>query len=119
MERDFGIIRPELTGLMCLSFQDEVHAKDICEVTEQPSNTASRAVGSLEQKGLITRARDSIDTRRQVLNITPEGQSLHDKIIGRFSAAEAKMLASLSADEREELHRLLDKIARNVSVWRS
>jgi len=38
MERDFGIIRPELTVLMCLSFQRNVHARDICEITEQPSN---------------------------------------------------------------------------------
>ena len=39
MEKDFGLIRPELTVLMCLSFQSDVHARDICEVTEQPSNT--------------------------------------------------------------------------------
>lgn len=118
MERDFGIIRPELTVLMCLSFRRDVHARDICEVTEQPSNTVSRAVGSLEQKGMITRTRDQIDTRRQVLNITEAGQRVHDDILAGFAIAEAKMLRTLSDAEQAVLHELLDRVARDVQSWR-
>ncbi|MEL6794771.1 MAG: MarR family winged helix-turn-helix transcriptional regulator, partial [Pseudomonadota bacterium] len=88
MERDVGLIRPELTVLMCVSFRRDVHARDICEITEQPSNTVSRAVASLEKKGMISRTRDQIDTRRQVLNITEAGQAAHDAVISRFEAAE-------------------------------
>ena len=95
MERDFGIIRPELTVLMCLSFRRDVHARDICEITEQPSNTVSRGVASLEKKGLLTRTRDEVDTRRQVLNITKAGQDVHDRIMTLFEAAERRMLAAL------------------------
>ena len=118
MERDFGIIRPELTVLMCLSFRRDVHARDICEVTEQPSNTVSRAVGSLEQKGMITRTRDQIDTRRQVLNITEVGQKVHDDVLAGFAIAEAKMLRTLSVAEQAVLHELLDRVARDVQSWR-
>jgi len=118
MERDFGIIRPELTVLMCLSFERDVHARDICEITEQPSNTVSRGVASLEKKGLITRTRDLVDTRRQVLNITRAGQAVHDQVIARFASAEAKMLAALSEQDRRDLLGLLDKIARQVSHWK-
>ena len=57
---------------MCLNFRNDVHARDICEVTEQPSNTVSRAVGSLEKKGYINRTKDCVDTRRQVTeDLTP------------------------------------------------
>ena len=118
MERDTGLIRPELTVLMCLSFQNDVYARDICEVTEQPSNTVSRAVGSLEKRGLITRTRDTNDTRRQVLNITPTGQELHDQIMQMFSKAETKTLDGLSKDEAETLLALLDKLSRTVDTWR-
>ncbi|MEO0748326.1 MAG: MarR family winged helix-turn-helix transcriptional regulator [Pseudomonadota bacterium] len=118
MEKDFGLIRPELTVLMCLSFQSDVHARDICEVTEQPSNTVSRGVSSLERKGLITRSRDKIDTRRQVLNITPEGQKLHDQIMALFKAGEDRMLTTLDAGELAQLEKLLSKVARDVEAWR-
>jgi len=119
MEKVYGIIRPELTVLMCLSFQDDVHARDICEVTEQPSNTVSRAVGSLEKRGLLQRTKDSVDTRRKVLNITPEGREIHDKIIALFANAETEMLTSLTQDEKDQLCTLLDKVARSVETWKT
>lgn len=118
MERDTGLIRPELTVLMCLSFRRDLNARDICEITEQPSNTVSRAVSSLEQKGCLTRQKDTVDTRRQVLNITSKGQGVHDRIMASFAASETKMLGSLNTQERETLVGLLDKMARSVDDWR-
>lgn len=117
MERETGLIRPELTVLMCLSFQRDLNARDICEITEQPSNTVSRAVTSLEASGMITRQRDDVDTRRRVLNITPAGQAVHDRLMTRFADAEAKMLETLSKEEVETLTVLLDKLSRDVSRW--
>ena len=118
MERETGIIRPELTVLMCLSFHRDLNARDVCEITEQPSNTVSRAVGSLEEKGYITRERDSVDTRRRVLNITEAGQAVHDRLLTRFAEAEAKMLETLTPQEVETLTELLDKLGRDVVRWR-
>lgn len=119
MERKFDIIRPELTVLMCTHFQDGVHARDICEITEQPPNTVSRGVASLERKGLIKRSRDKEDTRRQTLTITPAGKKLHDQIMGMFEQTETKMLAGLTQKEKSQLFSLLDKVARDVEQWRS
>lgn len=119
MERDLGIIRPELTVLMCVSFRKDVNARDICEVTEQPSNTVSRAVASLEKKGLISRTRDQVDTRRQVLNITDAGQTVHDTVIAEFEALETRFLAVLGEEEQQVLLRMLDKIARSVDDWKA
>jgi DNA-binding MarR family transcriptional regulator len=119
MEKDFGIIRPELTVLMCLAFKDDVHARDICEVTEQPSNTVSRGVASLEKKGYLMRTRDKEDTRRQVLRITPAGRAVHDQVMAQFAQAEQRMLAVLSHQEQTDLLCLLDKVARDVDDWRS
>lgn len=118
MEKDFGIIRPELTVLMCLSIRENVYARDICEITEQPSNTVSRAVASLEKKGLLTRSRDAVDTRRQVLNITRQGQEIHDEIMAKFKSAEARMLEVLTPDETQQLRSILDTIARDVERWK-
>ncbi|MEM9708617.1 MAG: MarR family transcriptional regulator [Pseudomonadota bacterium] len=118
MERETGLIRPELTVLICLSFRDNLYARDICEITEQPSNTVSRAVTSLVKNGYITRTRDTVDTRRQVLNITRSGRGVHDALMAKFSKAEAKMLKCLTKEERSTLTALLDKLARDVNRWR-
>jgi len=119
VERNFDIIRPELTVLMCAYVRNDVHARDICEITEQPPNTVSRGVASLERKGLIKRTRDREDTRRQTLKITPAGKKLHNEIMAMFEQAEQKMLAGLTEREKTQLLSLLDKIARDVEHWRS
>jgi len=119
MERKFSIIRPELTVLMCLNFHDGLHARDICEITEQPSNTVSRAVTALEVAGKITRCRDENDQRRMTLKLTEAGRSLHDAIMEEFSAAEAALLQTLTDEETKILIQLLDRLARDVVNWSS
>lgn len=69
MEKEFGLIRPELTVPICLRFKPQSNARDICEITEQPPNTVSRAGVSLEEKNYITRSRDNQDARRIKLRI--------------------------------------------------
>lgn len=117
MEAEFGLIRPELTVLMCLNFEKNLNARDICEITEQPSNTVSRAVASLCEKGHITRELDEHDNRRRVLNITQSGKDLLDGIMALFIEAERELLQFLSADEVAQLTGLLDKLARAVPEW--
>lgn len=118
MEPETGLIRPELKIPMCLSFQRDVFVRDICEVTEQPSNTISRGVSSLECKECLTRQKGTVDTRRQVLNITPKGPGLHAQMMSNFTKAENRMLAGLEEYEQKTLTALLDKIALNVDDWR-
>lgn len=118
MEKETGLIRPELTILICLNYRPGIHAKDICEITEQPSNTISRAVTSLTNRGLIEKSRDTVDTRRQILRITEPGQEMHDRIMARFAEAEAVMLKELTAEETATLTALLDKLARSADRWR-
>ena len=117
MERETRLIRPELTVLMCLSFRDGLHARDICEITEQPSNTVSRAVTSLERKGYLTRRGDPDDQRRILLSITEDGQAVHDAVMATFAEAEAALLHSLSEQEVGILTELLDRMARDVTRW--
>ena len=117
MEREFGLIRPELTVLICLRFEPGSNARDICEITEQPPNTVSRAVVSLEEKRYLTRSRDTLDARRIKLELTLEGQRVHDDLMKLFSQAEEVMLQGLTQKEVERLTALLDKLARQAQQW--
>ncbi len=117
IEREFGIIRPEWTVLLCLNFRDGLNARDICEITEQPSNTISRAVNTLQEKGLIVSRPDHADGRRALLYITEKGQRLHDTAVPLAEEAERKLLECLDADEVRQLDGLLEKLARAVPNW--
>ncbi len=117
LEAEQGLSRPEWTVLICLAYRDNLIARDISEITEQPSNTVSRGVVELERKGFITRQRDAHDGRRTRLAITDQGRAVHDSVMTGFVAAEARMLECLEPKEVEQLTTLLDKIARDVSSW--
>ena len=101
---------------MCIR-DSESNARDICEITEQPSNTVSRAVVSLEEKSYITRSRDNLDARRIKLRITDSGQAVHDDLMKMFSQAEEVMLKHLTQKEVDRLNALLDKLARSAPQW--
>jgi DNA-binding MarR family transcriptional regulator len=117
MEREAGLIRPELTVLMCLNFRGDLNARDICEITEQPSNTVSRAIASLLAKGMISRHPDHDDGRRKRLFLEPEGKRVHDRVIALFEQAEAHLTACLDDGERAALTDMLGRMARDVPRW--
>ena len=117
-EAEYGLSRPEWTVLICLAYEDGLHQRDIAEVTEQPRNTISRAVATLERRGLIASAADMADGRRTILRLRPPGRALYDKTMDRAAAREAKMLAALTAQERETLVKLLDKLVDAVPSWK-
>lgn len=118
MEQEFGVIRPEWTALICLAHQDGLNPKDICEITEQPRNTVSRAVASLEARKWIRRENDPDDARRTLLFLNPEGRAAYDAIMPMFVEGEQRMVACLEPSEQETLEALLEKMARAVADWK-
>lgn len=117
MEQEHGLIRPEWTILICLVYRDGLNPRDICEITEQPRNTISRSVASLEAKGFVRREPDPGDARRLMLRLTPAGRAAYDVIMPMFVEGEARLLACLEPSERETLEGLLDKLCRAVPRW--
>jgi hypothetical protein len=94
-----------------------LNAQLISVVSGRPKTSIAVAVKQLQKKKLITRKTDIADSRRQVLHIAEAGRSLYKSILGRFMARETDMLAGLDAGERQELHRLFDKIIKTARTW--
>jgi MarR family transcriptional regulator, lower aerobic nicotinate degradation pathway regulator len=67
-------------------------------------------LGDLEGDGLVARARDEHDRRRNVVTLTRAGRDAQAALDQRIEAAQDALLEPLSAGERRELGRLLRKV---------
>ncbi|QHB53757.1 MarR family transcriptional regulator [Ralstonia solanacearum] len=81
-------------------------AKDMLLSTSAMTNRLDR----LEKRGLIARQTDPDDRRGLRIVLTEAGFTLVDKLVASHLATEERMLAALSAKEREQLRALLTKI---------
>src|SRR4051812_1953697 len=75
-----------------------------------PSNLVG-LLDALEADGLIVRPRDPTDRRRHLVGLTPAGHSRFVQAKRAVAKAEQDLLAPLAADEREQLHALLERLA--------
>jgi homoprotocatechuate degradation regulator HpaR len=64
----------------------------------------------MERDGLIRRERDPADQRRTVVEATPKGEKLVDKLSHTVEAHYAWMEKSLGKQKLAELYELLDKV---------
>jgi DNA-binding MarR family transcriptional regulator len=69
----------------------------------------------LERDGLIARVRDPEDRRRNIVTLTAAGKALLRRLDKRVDAAQAALLEPLSAAERRELIRLLERVVSQRS----
>jgi DNA-binding MarR family transcriptional regulator len=68
------------------------------------------AVNKLADRGLVERTRDPEDRRRNIITITPGGVRQLRRLDGVLAGIQDELLAPLSADERDELARLLRQV---------
>jgi MarR family transcriptional regulator, lower aerobic nicotinate degradation pathway regulator len=67
-------------------------------------------LADLERAGLVTRARDAEDRRRNVVEVTPAAAPALNRLDARVGEAQAALLAPLDAAEREQLLDLLERV---------
>ena len=72
-------------------------------------------LADLEREGLVARVRDQNDRRRLVVEITGAGARQLKRLDKRVEAAQAELVAPLSAADRRELRRLLTRLVEHDS----
>ncbi|NNE97228.1 MAG: MarR family transcriptional regulator [Acidimicrobiales bacterium] len=116
IRKDFGIIRAEYHLLMCLAHYPILSAQEVSRLTRRPRNSISRAVHRMLDVGYLDRAPDPNDGRQALLTITPAGRRLHDKISARLADRQEQILAPLTAAERQQLDRILQKLSVHAAA---
>jgi DNA-binding MarR family transcriptional regulator len=78
-------------------------------------STVSRLAASLERKGWVRRGRDDVNQRYVRLYLTPEGGQMATRVWQAWQTRQAKILATLSADERAGLTAGLRGLIRGLA----
>jgi DNA-binding MarR family transcriptional regulator len=74
-------------------------------------------VDALEGRGLVMRAKDPADRRRNVLSATEQGVGAHDAAVAAARRAEDAFLAPLSAPQRAQLAKALRAVLAPKLSW--
>ena len=71
-------------------------------------------LNELEDDGLVKRLRDKHDRRRNVVALTPRGTAALKRLDERVHEAQDALLEPLSARDRRELRRLLERLLQGA-----
>ena len=111
-----GGLRPRhLRALGILSERGSLSQQSLGEVLSlDPSNVVG-LLNELEERGLITRRRDSTDRRRHIVDISTTGEAALASAYARLRLVEDSLLAALTIEERATLYHLLVRAAGTES----
>ena len=106
----FNLSIPEWRVMAVLGQQPGLSADEVCGETEMDKVPVSRAVSKLLGKGLLKRNFSGTDRRRSILCLSEAGYGMYAQIVPLALAYEAELKAALTAEERSQLERLLEKL---------
>ena len=94
--------------------QDDLAAHFQCDKA-----TVSRALLKLEGEGYVQRRRSPEDGRVNLVYLTPKARAFKDTLLGVLSDWTEVLSTGLSAAERKDLIRLLEKLVDNAATTRT
>lgn len=113
---EFGVSLSEWRILALLGQQKTMISTDISQRTKMDKAKVSRAVHKLDKEGYLHRERDEQDHRVSHLSLTQSGIRVYNAIIPKALEWEESMVATLSDEERDLLHRLMSKLDSQMKV---
>lgn len=106
----FQLSAPEWRTIAVLGRYGAMAAISVVEHTAMDKVRVSRAVARLLATGRITRRTDPEDRRRAILDLTPEGRTVYDRIVPLVLAVEAELLSDLTEAERTIFNSVVAKL---------
>ena len=104
-------LRPSLFDyLATLGEQGPCSQKEVATILGIDAARIVTMTDAMEQRGIVERAADATDRRRNLLSLTRSGRSLLSRAERLAQGVEAEMLAALSVAERQTIRRLLRRM---------
>jgi DNA-binding MarR family transcriptional regulator len=106
----FGLPVPAWRVIATLGQYRVRTARDIAQHGVMHKSTVSRAVSSLEERGLVARKANSADRREELLELTREGRRIYDNLVPEALAFEADLLQELTPAEQRAFMGAIQKL---------
>lgn len=109
-EAKFGVSIPEWRVIAILGRFPGLSAVEVADRTMLDKVAVSRAVTKLIKSGRIDREFADADRRRSILNLSEEGQQVHDEIAPLALAFETELLQGISEEDYETFNVVLERL---------
>ncbi|MXP13422.1 MarR family transcriptional regulator [Altererythrobacter confluentis] len=106
----FGLKVTEWRVMAVLGDTGALTQRELTSLTLMDKVAVNRACKVLEQRGLASRKPNTSDGRSHLLALTDAGVAMHDRIVPLAREVEQRLLAPLSAQERQTLKDLLKRL---------
>ena len=109
-DKRFNVSIPEWRVIAVIGRFPGLSAVEVAERTMLDKVAVSRAVTKLIRNGHIDREFADADKRRSILNLTDQGQTLHDEIAAVALNFEHELLDGFTSEELEEMMRIMERL---------
>jgi DNA-binding MarR family transcriptional regulator len=106
-----GLQTQPFIALKALALRGPSSQADLSAAVGADASNLASIVTQLVDAGAVDRRRDEANRRRYVVSVTPAGLDLLERAQDAIEAAEDDLLAGLGPAERDELRRLLLRVA--------
>lgn len=106
----FGLVLREWRVMAMLARHEPLSASELVARSPLDKASVSRAIASLEQRGLVSVAPSTEDARVKVLRLTDAGWKLYGQIAPRSIARQKALMGVLTVSERTSLMSMLERI---------
>jgi DNA-binding MarR family transcriptional regulator len=112
--REFDLTWAGFATLFIVWVWGPIETRDIARSQGVTRPTVTSTVGLLEKNGLCTRQTSTTDRRLVLVELTPTGKTLIERVFPLFNQGEATIVADLSEEEQENLAALLRKVVNSL-----
>lgn len=108
-----GVTPVQFAVLQTLGSQPGIDQRTLAREVSFDTSTIGGVVDRLELRGLLTRSLSPTDRRVRLLHLTADGEALLAEVTPAMERTQERILEPLSARERQEFMRLLQKVVRH------
>lgn len=113
--KDLGINDTEYTICSFLYFYKDAPQDLICKSYMIDKTTVTKALHSMEERGLITRTVNPENRRQNLINLTSDGKDLIKDVVNVYDDWVSEVVTSLSEDEQKQFEMIMDKLLKKAT----
>jgi DNA-binding MarR family transcriptional regulator len=117
--RAFGIGLGEARLVYVIGYEGPLTARQASQIIGVDKGAMSRTVAALVHRGYLQVTVDAADARQRVIQFTPAGKKLHQRVMTLALERERQMYAIFSDDELKTLSALLKRFRAHIPTVRT